>query len=123
MDVAAGTAGALAMGRGAVIVELERDPDHVIAGFRQQRRGDRGIHAARHGDDNARVGRPALDIETVVHGDRAALLFPAITIGAALRLRHGTGVFAGLRVRTTPEAAKFAEWVQGLPCLATVPSP
>ena len=75
MDVAAGAAGALAVGRGAMIVELKRDADHVIAGFRQQRRRNRGIDAARHGDDNARVGRPPLDIETVVHGDRAALLF------------------------------------------------
>ena len=78
MDVAAGAAGALAVGRGAMIVELERDADHVVAGFRQQRRRDRGIDAARHGDDNARVGRPPLDIETVVHGDRAALLFQSL---------------------------------------------
>src|SRR3984957_7456749 len=56
MDVAAGAAGALAVGRCALIVELERDADHVIAGLRQQRRRDRGIDAARHGDDNARVG-------------------------------------------------------------------
>ena len=78
VDVAAGAAGALAVGRGAMIVELQRDADHVIAGFRQQRRRDRGIDAARHGDDNARVGRPPLDIETVVHGDRAALLFQSL---------------------------------------------
>ena len=75
VDVAAGAAGALAVGRRAMIVELERDADHVIAGFRQQRRRDRGIDAPRHGDDDARVGRPPLDVETVVHGDRAALLF------------------------------------------------
>ena len=35
MDVAAGAAGALAVGRGAVIVKLQRDPDDIVAGVRQ----------------------------------------------------------------------------------------
>ncbi len=65
VDVAAGAAGALAVGRRAMIVELQRDADHVVAGVGQQRRGDRRIDAARHGDDDARVGRPSLDVETV----------------------------------------------------------
>ena len=55
----------------AVVVELQRDADHVVAGLGQQRRGDRGIDAARHGDDDARVGRPSFDIEAVQHGDAA----------------------------------------------------
>ena len=33
VDVAAGAAGALAVGRGAVVVELQRDADDVIAGL------------------------------------------------------------------------------------------
>ena len=36
MDVAAGAAGALAMGRLAVVVELQRDADDVIALGREQ---------------------------------------------------------------------------------------
>ena len=72
VDIAAGATGALAVGRRAMIVELERDADDVVAGIGQQRRGDRGIDAARHGDDDARVGRPSLDIETVQHGDVAS---------------------------------------------------
>ena len=65
MDVAAGAAGALAMGRGAVIVKLQRDADDVVSGVGQKRRGDRGIDAARHGDDDARRRWPPLDIERV----------------------------------------------------------
>ncbi len=65
MDVAAGAAGALAVGRRAVIVKLQRDADDVVAGFRQDRGGNRGIDAARHGDDDARRRRPSLDIEQV----------------------------------------------------------
>ncbi len=41
VDVLAGAAGAGARGRGAVVVELERDPDDVIAALGQQRRRDR----------------------------------------------------------------------------------
>ena len=70
MDVAAGAAGALAVGRSAMIVKLQRDADDVIAGIGQKRRGDRGIDAARHGDDDPRIGRPALDIQYVHHAIR-----------------------------------------------------
>ena len=65
MDVAAGAAGALAVGCSAVIVELQRDADDVVAGIGQKRGGDRGIDAARHGDDDARRRRPSVDIEYV----------------------------------------------------------
>ena len=84
VDVAAGAAGALAVGRGAVVVELQRDADDVIAGIGQQRRGHRGIDAARHRDDDARVGRATLDIETVQHGSAAKFRFTHITISAGL---------------------------------------
>ena len=59
VDIAAGAAGALAVGRRAVVVKLQRDADDIVAGVGQQRGGDRGIDAARHRDDDARVGRPA----------------------------------------------------------------
>ena len=57
MDVLARAAGALAMRRRAVIVELHRQADDVVALARQQRRDDAGIDAARHRDDDARVRR------------------------------------------------------------------
>ena len=74
MNVAAGATGALAVRRRPVIVELQRDADHVVAGLGKQRRRDRRIDAARHGDDNARVGRPSLDIEIVQHRSADLLL-------------------------------------------------
>ena len=67
VDVLAGAAGALAMGGGAVVVELQRHADDVVALGLQQRRGDRGIDAARHGDDHAGVLRPTFEIEAVEH--------------------------------------------------------
>ena len=67
VDVLAGAAGALAVGRRAVVVKLQRDADDVVALGLQQRRRDRGIDAARHGDDDAGVLRPPFEIETVEH--------------------------------------------------------
>jgi len=67
MDVAPSAAGALAMGRRAVVVKLQRHADDVIALSLQQRSRDRGIDAARHGDDDPRILRPAFDIEAVEH--------------------------------------------------------
>ena len=74
VNIATGAASALAVGGGAVVVELERDADHVVAGFGQERGGDRRVDPTRHGDDNARVGRLTLDIETVQHGHAAVIL-------------------------------------------------
>jgi hypothetical protein len=52
-DVLTGAAGAL-LGQGdAMVVELQGDPDHIIAGLFQQGRSDRGIDSARHGGDHA----------------------------------------------------------------------
>ncbi len=68
VDILAGAAGALAMGRRAMVVELQRDADDVIALGLQQRSRRRGIDAARHGDDNPGVLRTAFEIETVEHG-------------------------------------------------------
>ena len=68
VDVLPGAAGALAMGGRAMVVELQRDADDVVA-FRLQQRGRRrGIDAARHRDDDPCVLRTAFEIETVAHG-------------------------------------------------------
>src|SRR5664279_1827090 len=67
IDVLPRAAGALAVGGGAVIVELQRDADHVIAFGLEQRGSHRGIDAAGHGDDDTGVLRAAIEIEAVWH--------------------------------------------------------
>ncbi|MNT41884.1 hypothetical protein D3C72_1782670 [compost metagenome] len=59
VDVLTGAAGALFLERRAVVIELESDADHVIAGLGQQGGDDGGIHPARHGRDHARADRQA----------------------------------------------------------------
>ena len=68
VDVLPGAACALAVGRCAVIVKLQRDADDVIALRLQQRGRHRGIDAAGHGDDDPCVLWTALKIQTVEHG-------------------------------------------------------
>ena len=68
VDVLPGAAGALAMGGRAMIVELQRDADDVVALGLQQRSRHRGIDAAGHGDDDPGVLRTAFEIQTVEHG-------------------------------------------------------
>ena len=67
LDVLAGAAGALAADRLAMVVELERDADDVVAFGLQQRRDHRGVDAAGHGDDHARIGRAAVEMKAVKH--------------------------------------------------------
>ena len=65
--VLAGAARAGAMRRRAMIVELQRDADDVIAFALQEAGNDGGIDAARHGDDDAGVFRASWKVEAV-HG-------------------------------------------------------
>jgi hypothetical protein len=59
VDVLAGAAGALLLQRRAVVIELQRHADDVVAGLVQQRRDDGGVHAAGHGRHHARADRQA----------------------------------------------------------------
>ena len=68
VDVAPRAAGALAVGSRAMVVELQCDADHVVALGLKQRGCYRGVDAARHGDDDARILRPAFGLEAVEHG-------------------------------------------------------
>jgi hypothetical protein len=68
VDILAGAAGALAMRRLAVIVELQRHADDVVALAFQQSRHHRGIDPAGHRDNDARVFGAAGKFETVEHG-------------------------------------------------------
>ena len=54
-DILTGAAGFFTLYRFAVIVELERHTNDVIALLRQQGRGHRAVHATRHGDNDARI--------------------------------------------------------------------
>lgn len=67
VDVLAGAAGAFPVGGLAVVVELQRHPDDVIALALQEPRHDRRIHAAGHGDDDPGLFRTARQIERVEH--------------------------------------------------------
>ena len=77
-DILAGAAGALLLHRRAVVVELQGDAHHVVAGALEQGGGDGGIHAARHGRHHPRpdrkgrgVARGPLDVGVDVHGEGA----------------------------------------------------
>src|SRR5690554_4393978 len=65
VNILPGATGALAMGGLTMIVELQRDADDVITLLGQQARHDRGIHATRHRDNNARVLRALGNIKRV----------------------------------------------------------
>jgi len=67
VNVLAGTAGALAMRRRAVIVKLQRDPDDIVTFGFQQRSRRRGVDAAGHGDHDSRIFGTAFKVETVEH--------------------------------------------------------
>ena len=71
VNVLAGAAGSLAMGRGAVVVELERDAHDLVALLREKGRHHGGVDAARHRDHHARAGRRLRQIEGIEHGCRA----------------------------------------------------
>ena len=64
-DVTARAARALAAGRNAMVVELKRDADDLVALSGQKRRHDRRVDAARHGDDHAGLRRRLRQTESV----------------------------------------------------------
>src|SRR5690606_30754263 len=53
MNILAGTAASLASRRDAVIVELERNADDIVALSLEQGRDDRRVDTARHGHDDS----------------------------------------------------------------------
>ena len=71
VDVLARAARALAVRRRAVVVELHRDADDVVALARQQRRDDAGIDAARHRHDDARIRRGLGQAEAIERARRS----------------------------------------------------
>jgi hypothetical protein len=68
IDVLTGAARALAVGCRAVVVELQRHADHIVTLGLEQRGRHRRVDTAGHGDDDTRIFRPAVKIETVRHG-------------------------------------------------------
>jgi hypothetical protein len=51
-----------------VVVELERDADHVIALTLQESRDHRGVDPSRHGDHHPGVGRKPRQMKAVEPG-------------------------------------------------------
>ena len=73
VDVAPGAAGALPRQRRAMVVELQRDADDVMARLGQHGRDDRAVDAPRHRHDHARRTRFRLYNWTVERWHRFAL--------------------------------------------------
>jgi hypothetical protein len=67
VDVLARATGALAMHRCAVVVELQRHADHVVAFRLEQGSRHRRVDAAGHGDNDTRRFGAAIEFETVGH--------------------------------------------------------
>ena len=67
VDVLAGAAGALPAHRGAVVVQLQREADHLAAGRHQERRCARAVDAAGHGDDHAALGGRTAELQIMDH--------------------------------------------------------
>ena len=80
MNVLAGAAGALAVDRLAVVVELQGDADDVVALARHHRGDDRGIDAARHRHDDARLFGRLGEAEAVSRGARRRRLAQAFDL-------------------------------------------
>ena len=76
VNVLARAAGARAPRRCAMIVELQRHADHLGAGARGERGGDRAVDAAGHGDDDS--GPPGRRRKSMLTGIRRAL-YPNFT--------------------------------------------
>src|SRR5260221_8756718 len=114
IDILAGAAGTLAMGRRAMVVELQRDADDVVALGLEQRRRDPGIDATRHCDDHAGVLRRAFEIEAVGH----LRLFPARTLRGPTPVSSGgtsRHLIIGTRCRDRTAAREgWAVWSIGL---------
>jgi hypothetical protein len=68
VNVGAGATGALLPDRFAVIIELQRNADDIIARTLGECRGDRRIHAARHRDNDAGLRGIACNLEIRSHG-------------------------------------------------------
>ena len=67
VNVLAGAARARALRGLALIVELERDPDHLRAGARGECGRDRTVDAARHGDDDPGAACRAAKLKINLH--------------------------------------------------------
>ncbi len=62
VNVLAGTAGTVAGGEGAMIVELKRNANDLMPGFVQQASDDAAVHASGHCHDDTHVQPIALRV-------------------------------------------------------------
>src|SRR5262249_34586310 len=84
----------LAMHRCTVVVELQRDADHVVTLGLEQGSRHRRVDAARHGDNDTRRFWAAIEFETVGHGRS----YYRWRLGAR-NARRQTGKFCRLAIR------------------------
>ena len=88
MDVLAGAAGALLLDGLAVVVELQGDAHHLIAGPSQEGGGHGGVDAARHGRNDARANGQA---HRLAGGLKHAVRERCVHVGARGRARQAAG--------------------------------
>ena len=80
VNVLPGAAGAGAAHRLAMVVELERHPDHLGSGLGRERSRDRAVDAAGHGDDDPGIARRAAELKINPHWRvSCAALYPNFT--------------------------------------------
>lgn len=105
VDVLPRAAGAGAVRRLAVVVKLQRHPDDVVASFLQEPGDNRGIHAARHGDDHAGILGPAGNVQIdCVHG----YSLPKRVTRRSLTLRSGSLFMIFLAIIQFAATIRFA---------------
>ena len=78
VDVGAGATRAGPPHRAAVIVELQRDAEDVVALVLEERRHHRGIHAARHCHDHPAGTRRASEVEAVARFGHGSIIAQAV---------------------------------------------
>ncbi len=80
---------------GAVVVELQRNADHLVAGALHQRRGNSRIDAARHRHDHAATSGCGADVrhwQAFVHEDRGVRIGASKPTASAVVLLLCAGV-------------------------------
>ena len=94
VDVLAGAAASRPARGLAMVIELQGNADDVVALLFQQRRGDRAVDAARHGDDDAGLAR-RLEVAERGHGRGYGTGTPGRASGSPRRQPSGSEAAPG----------------------------
>ena len=104
LNVLAGAAGALAANRLAMVVELKRDADHVIALTLQKGRDHGGVDPSGHGDDHPGVGRTPRQMKAV---EPVGLSIESTVVKLGVPIRGLVKMLAGSRQPRIQKVAFF----------------